>query len=59
MTKKQLIEALDGLDDDATVFVYCTSQGMMEGGQYADYVDFYDKVTGEKLQNEITIVAHF
>ena len=58
MTKKELIEAMVGLNDDSEVYIYCTSLDM-DGGKYA--VDVYtdDKVTGENVQNEITLVAHF
>lgn len=58
MTKKQLIEALDGLDDNAQIQIYCTS-AEMSGGQYAYDVYTDDKVTGKDIENEITIVAHF
>ncbi|MBQ7166823.1 MAG: hypothetical protein IJR93_07775 [Treponema sp.] len=58
MTKKELIDAMDGLDDDAQIQIYCTS-AEMSGGQYAYDVYTDDKVTGSDRQNEITIVAHF
>lgn len=56
MTKKQLIEALEGLNNDAEIHVYCKSdkQGVFAYDVYLD-----DKVTGDTVQNEITIVAHF
>lgn len=57
MTKKELIEAMAGLPDDAEVRVFCTSLEM-DGGVYADDVYTDDKETG-KQENEITIVAHF
>lgn len=56
MTKKQLIEALEGLSDDAEIHVYCKSD---ECGIYAYDVYSDDKVTGDNIKNEITLVAHF
>ena len=56
MTKKQLIKALAGLDDDAEIHVYCKSE---ETGVYAYDIYLDDKVTGKNVQNEITLVAHF
>lgn len=58
MTKKQLIDAMADLDDDAEVHVYCTSADI-DGGMYAYDVYTDDKVSGCGVQNEITIVAHF
>lgn len=58
MTKKGLIEALAGLTDDAEVHIYCTSLDM-DGGEYAHDVYIDDRVDGDKVQNEITILAHF
>ena len=58
MTKKQVIEAMKDLDDDAQVHIYCTSSEM-GGGEYTHDVYFDDKVTGDELENEITLVAHF
>lgn len=58
MTKKDIIEAMKDLDDDAEVSVYCTSMDS-DGGQYADNIYFDDIVKGKDLQNEITIVANF
>lgn len=58
MTKKQLFEALEGLSDDAEIHVLCTSLDL-PGGEYAHDIYFDDKVTGDNIQNEITLVAHF
>ena len=58
MTKKQLIEALEGLSDDTEIYILCTSLDL-PGGEYAHDVYFDDKVTGDNIQNEITLVAHF
>lgn len=58
ITKKQLLEALEGLDDDTQIFVLCTSLDL-PGGEYAHDMYFDDKVTGNNLQNEITLIAHF
>ena len=58
MTKKQIIEAMKDLGDDAQVHIYCTSSEM-GCGEYAHDVYFDDKVTGDELEDEITLVAHF
>ena len=58
MTKKELMDAMQDLDDDAEVYILCTAEEM-NGGQYADDVYFDDVVKGSEVQNEITIVAHF
>ena len=58
MTKKDIIEAMRDLEDDAEVRVYCTSMDSASG-QYAHDIYFDDIVKGADLQNEITIVAHF
>lgn len=58
MTKRDIIEAMKDLDDDAEVRVYCTSMDS-DGGQYAHDIYFDDIVKGADLQNEITIVANF
>lgn len=57
MTKKDIIEAMKDLDDDAEVYVYCTSLDS-DGGQYANDIYFDDIVKGADVQNEITIVVH-
>lgn len=58
MTKRQLIEAMEDLDDDAEVRVYCTSLDS-DGGQYANDIYFDDIVKGADARNEITIIAHY
>ena len=57
MKKKELLEALDGLDDNAEIRVYGISDNM--DGEYAYDIYTDDKVTGEEVQNEISLVAHF
>lgn len=59
MTKKQLLEGLKDLDDDAEIHVYCTSLDDSSGGHYAYDIYLDDKVTGSDVENEITIIAHF
>lgn len=59
MTKKQLLEGLKDLDDDAEIHVYCKSLDYMSEGQYAYDIYLDDKVTGSDVENEITIIAHF
>lgn len=59
MTKKDLINALEGLDDDAQVLFYGVANDYGLLGEYAVDVYFDDKVTGDDVQNEISIVAHF
>lgn len=59
MKKKQLLEGLKDLDDDAEIHIYCTSLDDSSGGQYAYDIYLDDKVTGADRENEITIVAHF
>ena len=58
MTKAELIKALSDLDDDATIYVAMNSIDS-NGMRYATHVWFDDKVTGAKLQNEITIVGEY
>ena len=58
MTKKELVHALEGLEDSAEVHVYCTSANL-DIAVYAYDVYTDDKVTGKEIENEITIVAHF
>ena len=54
MTKGELIKALEGLDDDARIFIDCTD---IDTGCLIDILYYEDKVTGDKLQNEITLVC--
>ena len=55
MTKKQIIEAMADLDDDAIVYVHVPD----ESADGVTYIPEYyiDKVTGKRLQNEITFVC--
>ena len=58
MTKKDIIDAMKDLSDDAQVHVLCTSLDS-DGGHYAEDIYFDDVVKGDSVQNEITLVAHF
>lgn len=49
MKKKDIIEALKGLDDDADVFV-----SVKEDCLYHHIEGYGEKVTGDDAQNEIT-----
>ena len=53
MTKGELIKALEGLDDDAQIMIEIPNE---EVWNY-NITGFCDKVTGDKLQNEITLVC--
>lgn len=57
MTKKDIIEAMRDLSDDAQVYVFCTDLDS-DGGHYAEDLYFDDIVKGDNLENEITLVAH-
>ena len=50
MTKKELLKELEGLDDDAIIFVYANDS-------YYHIVGSEDKVAGVKMQNEITLIC--
>ena len=50
MKKKELIEALEGLDDDAIIFVYANDT-------YYHIASATDKVADCKMQNEITLIC--
>ena len=58
ITKKELIDAMRDLDDDAEIYIFCGSPDMGVEG-YADSIYFEDKVTGDNVINELTIVAYF
>lgn len=58
MTKKELIDEMRDLDDDAEIYIFCGSPDMGVEG-YADDICFEDKVTGDNVINELTIVAYF
>ena len=50
MTKKELLKELEGLDDDAIIFVYANDT-------YYHIAGTDDKVSGVKMQNEITLIC--
>jgi len=58
ISKKDLIDAMRDLDDDAEIYIFCGSPDMGVEG-YADSICFEDKVTGDDVMNELTIVACF
>ena len=53
MTKKEVIKALEGLDDDAQVMIKIDDE-WESGGRYYNVDSVDEKVVGDKLQNEIT-----
>lgn len=53
MTKKELIDALDGLDDDAVIRVSTIDNDVYD----YNIKGWRDKVTGSEVENEITLVA--
>lgn len=59
MTKKDFMEAMKDLDDDAEISILCTSDdfGVEEYANKGIY--FENKVTGSDVMNELTIVAVF
>ena len=59
MTKKDFIEAMKDLDDDAEISIYCKSDELGIAGYANDGIYFEDKVTGNDLLNELTVVACF
>ena len=59
MTKKELIDAMKDLDDDAEISIFCTSEDFGVEGYANDGIYFKDKVTGSDVMNELTIVAEF
>ena len=54
ITKKGLIDAMRDLDDDAEIYIFCSSPDMGVE-EYADSICFEDKVTGD----DVTIIAYF
>lgn len=50
MTKRDLMKALEGLDDDAVIYIEADESIYLFDG-------FKDKVTGDKVENEITLIA--
>lgn len=53
MTKGELLKELEGLDNDAVIYV----TGCTETNEYFHIQDVTDKVTGADVQNEITLVC--
>lgn len=53
MTKKEILEAMTDLDDDAIIYV------AIDGGEPRCYIPigYCDKVTGNKILNEITFIC--
>ena len=58
ISKKALIDAMRDLNDDAEIHILCTLFDTGTDG-YADDICFKDKVTGDDVVNELTIVACF
>ena len=50
MIKKELLKELEGLDDDAIIFIYANDT-------YYHIASVSDKVAGCKMQNEITLIC--
>ena len=50
MTKKDLLKELEGLDDDAIIFIYANDT-------YYHIASTEDKVAGVKMKNEITLIC--
>lgn len=57
MTKRDLMEALNQLDDDAEIHVMCWFDDE-SSNEYLHDIDYDDVVSGDELQNEITIIGH-
>lgn len=55
MRKKDLLQALEGLDDDALIYVQTAP--LDESEQYYFIQGFTDKITGDDVENEITLQA--
>ena len=53
MTKGELLKELEGLDDDAVIYV----TGCTETNEYFHIRGVTDKVTGADVQNEVTLVC--
>ena len=50
MNKRDLMKALEGLADDAVIYIETEEAIYLFDG-------FRDKVTGDKVENEITLIA--
>ena len=59
MTKKELLDVMKDLDDDAEISIFCTSEDFGIEGYANNGIYFEDKVTGDDVMNELTIVADF
>ena len=59
MTKKELVDAMKDLDDDAEISIFCTSEDFGVEGYANNGIYFENKVTGNDVMNELTIVAEF
>ena len=53
MTKGELLKELEGLDDDAVIYI----TGCTETNEYFHIRGVTDKATGADVQNEITLVC--
>lgn len=51
MTKGELIKALEGLDDNARIFIETEELNYL-----LDVIDVKDKVVGDDVENEVTLV---
>ncbi len=58
MTKKQLLDSLKDLSDDAEIYVEAFIDDF-DIDHTADYVEVKDIVSGKDVQNEVTIYAYF
>lgn len=54
MTKRQVLDALEGLDDEAQVYVYVADEDI--NMILSTLVRVTDKVTGPDVQNEVMLV---
>lgn len=52
MTKGELIKALEGLDDNARIFIETEESDFL-----LDIINAKDKVVGDDVENEITLVV--
>lgn len=53
MTKGELIKILDGLDDDAQIYISTSDNDIY----CYNITDYCDKVTDDEVKNEITLLA--
>jgi hypothetical protein len=52
MTKGELIKVLEGLDDNARIFIETEESDLL-----LDIINAKDKVVGDDIENEITLVV--